>query len=63
MAAEMALQKIVPEAFAGDVPVKMAGYRNRLTHFYFEVSSKEMHGVIQNGLVTSKYSLSTSKST
>lgn len=50
MAAEMAVQKIVPEGFAGDVLVKMAGYRNRLTHFYFEVSPKEMYGVIHHNL-------------
>lgn len=50
MAAEMAVQKIVPEAFADDILVKMAGYRNRLTHFYFEISPKEMYGVIQNNL-------------
>jgi len=29
---------------------EMAGYRNRLTHFYFEVTPKEMYKIIQNNL-------------
>ena len=28
----------------------MAGYRNRLVHFYDEVTSEELHGIIQNQL-------------
>ena len=28
----------------------MVGYRNRLTHFYFEVTPKEMYKIIQNNL-------------
>ena len=26
----------------------MGGYRNRLTHFYFEVTPKEMYDIVQN---------------
>ncbi|MDP2951671.1 MAG: DUF86 domain-containing protein [bacterium] len=50
MALEMGKQKIVPIAFAEDVLYKMGGYRNRLTHFYFEVTPKEMHNIVQNNL-------------
>lgn len=50
MAVEMGRQKIVPMDFAEENLYKMAGYRNRLTHFYFEISPKEMREIIQNRL-------------
>lgn len=50
MAIEMGKQKIVPMKFAENQLHKMAGYRNRLTHFYFEVTPKEMYGIIQKNL-------------
>lgn len=50
MALEMGKQKIVPNEFSKNTLQKMAGYRNRLTHFYFEVTPKEMHEIIQNHL-------------
>jgi uncharacterized protein YutE (UPF0331/DUF86 family) len=50
IAVEMGRQKIVPMDFAEENLHKMAGYRNRLTHFYFEISPKEMHEIIQNKL-------------
>lgn len=50
IAVEMGRQKIVPIDFAEENLYKMAGYRNRLTHFYFEISPKEMHEIIQNKL-------------
>lgn len=50
MAVEMGRQKIVPMDFAEENLYKMAGYRNRLTHFYFEISPKEMREIIQNKL-------------
>lgn len=50
MAIEMGKQEIMPMEFAQQVLEKMAGYRNRLTHFYFEVTSEEMHGIIQHNL-------------
>lgn len=50
MAIEMGKQKIVPMSFAEKTLQKMGGYRNRLTHFYFEVGPKEMHKIVQNNL-------------
>lgn len=50
MAVEMGRQKVIPKDFAEDQLYEMAGYRNRLTHFYFEVSPKEMYQIIQNNL-------------
>ncbi len=50
MAIEMGKQKIVPMEFAEKNLYKMAGYRNRLTHFYFEVTPKEMYDIIQKRL-------------
>lgn len=42
--------KIVPMDFAEEKLYEMAGYRNRLTHFYFEISPKEMYEIVQNRL-------------
>lgn len=50
MALEMGKQKIVPMEFAEKRLAEMAGYRNRLTHFYFEVTPEEMYDIIQNPL-------------
>lgn len=50
MALEMGKQKIVPIDFAQNTLSKMAGYRNRLTHFYFEIAPKEMYDIVQNNL-------------
>lgn len=50
MALAMGEQEIVPRDFAKEKLFKMAGYRNRLTHFYFDVSYKEMYEIIQNNL-------------
>jgi len=50
MAIEMGKQKIVPMDFAENQLYKMAGYRNRLTHFYFEITPKEMYEIIQHNL-------------
>ena len=50
MALEMGRQKIVPPGFAEKKLEKMAGYRNRLTHFYFEVAPKEMYDIVRNDL-------------
>jgi uncharacterized protein YutE (UPF0331/DUF86 family) len=50
MAREIGKQGVVPIDFAEKQLSQMAGYRNRLTHFYFEVSPKEMYGIIQNNL-------------
>jgi uncharacterized protein YutE (UPF0331/DUF86 family) len=50
MAIEMGGQKIIPMDFAENQLYKMVGYRNRLTHFYFEVTPNEMYEIIQNNL-------------
>ncbi len=50
MAREMGNQKIVSIDFAEDKLVKMAGYRNRLTHLYFEISGQEIFDIINNNL-------------
>ena len=50
MAIDMGRQKIVPMDFAEGNLEKMARYRNRLTHFYYEVTPEEMYGIIQNNL-------------
>lgn len=41
---------VVPKDFAKNVLTKMAGYRNRLIHFYNEVTKEELHNIIQNNL-------------
>lgn len=38
------------KSFAEDTLVKMAGYRNRLTHFYAEVTPEELYDIIKNHL-------------
>ena len=41
---------IVPPDFARSVLKDMAGYRNRLTHFYYEVTKKELYKIIQENM-------------
>ena len=36
--------------YVNTVLLKMAGYRNRLVHMYYEVSKKELYEIIQTGL-------------
>lgn len=50
MAKEMGEQELLPGEFAEGPLEKMAGYRNRLTHFYFEITPKEMYEIIQKDL-------------
>ena len=50
MAMEMGRQGIVSKEFAENILIKMAGYRNRLTHFYFEIGQKEIYEIIQHDL-------------
>lgn len=42
--------KIVPEDFAKTKLVQMAKYRNRLVHFYADITSKELHDILKNDL-------------
>lgn len=41
---------IVPREFAQQKLVPMAGYRNRLTHLYAQVSVEELHEILKNHL-------------
>jgi len=41
---------IVPFDFAQGVLKNMAGYRNRLIHFYYEITKKELLEIIQKNL-------------
>lgn len=41
---------IVKPSFANNKLVKMAGYRNRLTHFYADVTPEELYEVLSNDL-------------
>lgn len=42
--------KIVPIDFADSRLGRMAGYRNRMVHFYAEISEKELYEIIQHDL-------------
>jgi len=44
-------RKIVPQEFAQEKLTKMAGYRNRLIHFYLEVTEEELLKIIKEDLV------------
>lgn len=41
---------IVKKEFAKEKLVRMAGYRNRLVHFYAEVTPEELYGIVKNDL-------------
>ena len=43
-------KEIVDRSFADNNLVKMAGYRNRLTHFYADISPEELYKVLNNDL-------------
>ena len=42
--------KIIPPDFAAKQLTKMAGYRNRMVHFYGEITEKEIYQIIQEEL-------------
>lgn len=50
IALAMGRYKIVSEAFAQGPLSEMAGYRNRLVHFYDEVTPSELYDIVQNQL-------------
>lgn len=50
LAEALADKEIIDEKFGKEVLTKMAGYRNRLTHFYDEVTQEEMYEIISNEL-------------
>ena len=39
--------KVIPNVFASNPLTKMAGYRNRMVHFYGEISEQELYNIIQ----------------
>jgi len=41
---------IIPQDFVQDKLIKIAGYRNRLVHFYYEVKEQELYQILQNNL-------------
>jgi len=42
--------KIIPSTFAREKMIKMAGYRNRMVHFYGNIDSDELFRIIQDDL-------------
>lgn len=42
--------KIIPSDFAHNQMTKMAGYRNRMVHFYGEITEQEIYNIIQEEL-------------
>lgn len=42
--------KMIPLDFASNQFTKMAGYRNRMVHFYGEITEREMYDIIQEEL-------------
>ena len=49
IAKELGKRKVISEELS-DVLIKMAGYRNRMVHFYREVTSEELHQIILNNM-------------
>jgi len=43
-------EKIIPRDFCEKKLVEMAGYRNRMVHFYNRISQEELYQIIQNHL-------------
>ncbi len=51
VALELGRKSIIEDKnYVNTVLLKMAGYRNRLVHMYYEVSKKELYEIIQTGL-------------
>jgi len=42
--------KMIPNDFASNQLTKMAGYRNRMVHFYGEITEQEIYNIIQEEL-------------
>jgi len=49
IAKELGKRKVISEELS-EVLIKMAGYRNRMVHFYREVTSEELHQIILNNM-------------
>lgn len=50
LASILGQHKIIDKNFAENNLRKMAGYRNRLVHFYAEITPKEIYNIINNNL-------------
>jgi len=50
IASALGRHQVVPKSFAEGPLTSMAGYRNRMVHFYDEVTTEELHEIIQHGL-------------
>ncbi len=50
LAITLAEKKIVDEHFGKNILTKMAGYRNRMVHFYDEITQEEMYTILQERL-------------
>jgi uncharacterized protein YutE (UPF0331/DUF86 family) len=42
--------RVIPSDFARNELTKMAGYRNRMVHFYGEITEREIYNIIQEEL-------------
>ena len=49
MAQTLGEKKVISKDFC-EVLIKMAGYRNRMVHFYKEISPEELYNILQNNL-------------
>ena len=50
IAFELGEKGVVDKKFAKDKLMEMAGYRNRLVHFYDEITAKELYQIIKKDL-------------
>ncbi|PMP66613.1 MAG: hypothetical protein C0190_05260 [Thermodesulfobacterium geofontis] len=49
MAKLLVKEKVLPESYLSTL-IKMAGYRNRLVHFYFEITPEELWEILEKNL-------------
>jgi uncharacterized protein YutE (UPF0331/DUF86 family) len=57
IASKLGDAKVVDRTFAQEKLVKMAGYRTRLTHFYHDITPKEIYDIIHTNLDDIEYFL------
>ena|SRR3989338_7691346 len=50
LARKLGEYRIIDENFANTTLVEMARYRNRIVHFYAEITADEIYGIINNDL-------------
>lgn len=61
IAQQLGAHGIVDKTFAEQTLVKMAKYRNRLVHFYADITEDEMYGIAQHNLADIEQFLSAVK--